>query len=74
MKGHLISLLAQFPILGALFICLQSREGGKNGIAFVRAMVVPIIFVLRVRISALGGCAWLAIILVDMMVVVALAA
>jgi hypothetical protein len=72
--GHLISLLAWFPISGYAFPPLRSREGGKNGIVSVRAMIMSIIVVLGVQIPALGGCAWLAIILVDMMIAVAPAA
>ncbi len=56
------------------FLHLWSGEGGKNGIVFVRAMVMSIIVILGVRIPALGGCPLLAIILVDMMVVIAPAA
>jgi hypothetical protein len=53
-------------------LCLWSREGdGKNIIALIQAMVMFVIIVLGVQIPALGGCAWLAIILFDMMVVVA---
>ncbi len=59
---------------GALFLCLRSGEGSKNGIAFVRAMVMSVIVVLGIQITALGGCARLVIILVNMMVVVAPAA
>ncbi len=74
-KGTLnFSTGAYFLFLGALFFCLWSGEGGKNGIAFVRAMVMSIIVVLGAQIPTLGGCTWLAIILVDMMVVVASAA
>jgi hypothetical protein len=41
---------------------------------FVWAMIMSVIVVLGVQIPALGGCAWLTIILVDMMIVIALAA
>ncbi len=42
---------------------------------FVRPMNASTVVTLGgVRVLVLGGCAWLAIILVDMMVVVALAA
>jgi hypothetical protein len=55
-------------------LCLWSREGGKNGIALVRAMVMSIIIILRVQTPVFGGCARLAIMLFDMMVFVAAAA
>ncbi len=58
--------------LGALLLCLCSGEGGKDSIAFVRVMNASAIVPLGgVQVRALGGCAWLVIILVDMMVVVA---
>jgi hypothetical protein len=61
--------------LGALLLCLWSGEGGKDSIAFVRAMNASAIVTLRgVQVPALGGCARLAVILADMMVVVAPAA
>ncbi len=66
--------------LGALFLCLWTGEGGKDNIVFVQVMVMSIIVVLGVQIPVLGwipllgGCTWLAIILVNMMVVVAPAA
>ncbi len=61
--------------LGALLLCLWSREDGKDSITFVRAMNVSAVIILGgVQVPALGGCAWLAIILVDMMVVRALTA
>jgi hypothetical protein len=63
--------MVQFPFLGVLFLCLWSGEGGKDGIAFVRAMVMSVIIVLGVGISILEGCTWLVIVLVNMMVVVA---
>ena len=57
--------------LGALVLCLWSGEGGKNSVTFVRAMNASAIVTLRgVRVPALGCCAWLAIILINMMVVV----
>ncbi len=56
------------------FCCHWSGEGGKNGIALVRAMVMSIIVVLIVQIPTLGERAWLAIIIMYMMVVVAPAA
>ncbi len=55
-------------------LCLWSREGGKNAIALVRAMVMSVIIVLGVRVSAFGCYTWLAIMLFDMMVFVAPAA
>ncbi len=55
-------------------LCLWSGEGGKNGIALVRVMVMSVIVVLGVRIPTFGGCAQLAIMLFDMMVVIAPAA
>ncbi len=58
--------------LGALLLCLWSGEGGKDSIAFVRAMNASAVVTLgEVRILALRDCAWLAIILIDMMMVVA---
>ncbi len=55
-------------------ICLWSREGSKNAIALVRAMVMSIIIVIGVQTPAFGHCAWLAIMLFDMMTFVAPAA
>jgi hypothetical protein len=62
--------------VGALIsLCCSSREGGKNGIALVGAMDMSAIIALRgVRVSTLGECAQLAIIMRHMMVVVAPAA
>jgi hypothetical protein len=61
--------------LGALLLCLWSGEGGKDSTAFVRAMNASTVVTLGgVQVPALGGCAGLAVILVDMMVVVAPAA
>ncbi len=60
--------------LGALFLCPWSGECGNNRIVFVWTMVVSVIVVLGVRIPAHGGCTRLAIILVDMMVILAPAA
>ncbi len=47
---------------------------GKNGVTYIQAMVMSIIIILGVQIPMLGGCAWLAIMLFDMMVVIAPAA
>ncbi len=55
-------------------LCFWSGEGGKNGIALVRAMVMSVIIVLGVQKPVLGGCAWLTTILFNMMVVIAPAA
>ncbi len=61
--------------LGALLLCFWSREGDKNSIAFVRAMNASTIVTLGgVRVLALRGCAWLAIIWINMMMFVALTA
>ncbi len=61
--------------MGALiFLHRWSGEGGKNGIALVRAMVMSVIVVLGVQIPALGEHTWPAIIISHMMVVVAPAA
>ncbi len=61
--------------LGAITsLCLWSREGGKNGIALITAMVMSVIIILGVQIPAFGGCAQLAITIFDMMVVLAPAA
>ncbi len=62
-------------ILSALLLCLWSGEGGKDSISFVRAMNASTIVTLRgVRVPALEGRIWPMVILVDMMIVVALAA
>jgi hypothetical protein len=53
---------------------LWSREGGKNAMVLVRAMVMSVIIILGVQTPAFGGCAWLAIMLFDMMVFMAPAA
>jgi hypothetical protein len=61
--------------LGAITsLCLWSREGGKNAITLVQAMVMSVIIVLGVRTPTFGGCTRLAIMLFDMMVFVAPAA
>jgi hypothetical protein len=61
--------------LGAITsLCLWSREGGKNAITLVWAMVMSVIIVLGVRTPAFGGCAQLGIMLFNMMVFVAPAA
>ncbi len=73
MNSHHHSLLAQFPILGCNF-CLWSREGGKNAIPLVRAMVMSVIIILGIQTPVFGGCAQLAIMLFDMMVFIAPAA
>jgi hypothetical protein len=58
--------------LGALLLCLRSGEGGKDSIAYVRGVNASAVVTLGgVQVPALGGCARLAIILVNMMVVVA---
>jgi hypothetical protein len=59
--------------VGALTsLCLWSGEGGKNGITLVRAMDPSAIIALGgVRVPMLGECAWLAIIMRHMMVVLA---
>ncbi len=63
------------PYSGCSYLSLPlERRRWQNSIALVRAMVMSVIIVLGVRIPALGGCTRLAIILFDMMVVVALAA
>jgi hypothetical protein len=59
-------------VIASLF--LGSREGGKNAIALVRAMVMSVIIGLRIQTPAFGGYTWLAIMLFDMMVFVAPAA
>ncbi len=57
--------------LGALLLCLWNREGGKDSIAFVRAMNASTIVTLRgVQVPALEGRIRPTVILVDMMVVV----
>ncbi len=62
--------------LGALnFLHRWSGEGGKHSIAFVRAMDTSTIITLGgVWVSTLGECAWLAVILSHMVIVVAPAA
>ncbi len=55
-------------------LCLWSREGGKNTIALVQAMVMSVIIVLGIGSPAFDGYAWLAIIMFDMMVFIAPAA
>ncbi len=41
--------------LGALLLCFQSREGGKNSIAFVRAMnASPVVTIGGVQVPVLG--------------------
>jgi hypothetical protein len=56
-------------------LCRWSGEDGKNGIALVRAMdTFAIITLGGVQIPALGERAWLAIIIIYMMVVVVSAA
>ncbi len=57
-----------------IFLCHWDGEGGKYKIALVRAMVMPVIVILGVRIPTLGECAWLAIISSHMVVVIAPAA
>ncbi len=63
-------------VLGALtFLHRWSGEGGKNGIALVRAMNTSAVITLgRVQVPVLGERAWLAIILSHMVIVVAPAA
>ncbi len=61
--------------LGAITsFCLWSREGSKNAITLVQAMVMSVIIVLRVQTPTFGCCAWLAIMLFNMMIFVAPAA
>jgi hypothetical protein len=61
--------------LGAITsLCFWSREGGKNDIALVWAIVMSVIIVLGIRTPVFGGCAQLAIMLFDMIVFVAPAA
>jgi hypothetical protein len=72
------SLLVQFPICGCgctyLSLPLKQRRW-QNGIALVGAMNTSAIITLGgVQITALGECAWVAIIMRHMMVVVAPAA
>ncbi len=56
------------------FLCCWSGEVGKNHIALVRVMVMPIIVFLGVQKLALEERAWLTIIIMYMMVVIAPAA
>ncbi len=57
------------------FIQRWSGEGGRNGIAFVRAMDTSAVITLGgVQVSALGERTWLAVILSHMVVVIAPAA
>ncbi len=61
--------------LGAIIsLCLWSREGSKNAIALVRAIVMSVIIIVGVRTPAFGRYTWLAIMLLDMMIFVAPAA
>ncbi len=61
--------------LGAFLLRSRSGEGGKDSIAFVRAMNVSAVVTLGgIRVPALEGQICSVVILVDMMVVVALAA
>jgi hypothetical protein len=62
--------------VGALtFLHHWSGEGGKNGIALVRAMDMSIVITLGgVQITTLGKCAQLAVILSHMVIVIAPAA
>ncbi len=61
--------------MGALLLLLWSRESGKDSIAFVRAMNASAIVTLGgVRVPVLEGRIQPMVILVDMMIVVALAA
>ncbi len=46
----------------------------KNAIALVWAMVMSVVIVLGVQTPAFGRCAWLAIMLFDMIIFVAPAA
>ncbi len=58
-----------FLFLGAITsLCLWSREGGKNGIILVWAMVMSVIIILGIQTPAFGGGAPLAIMLFNMMV------
>jgi hypothetical protein len=58
--------------LVALLLCLWSEEGNKNAINFVGAMNASAIVALGgVQVLVLGGCTWLAIIFVNVMVFVA---
>ncbi len=61
-------------LVATISLCFWSREGSKNAIALVRAMVMSVIIVLGVRTPAFGRCAWLAIMLFNMMIFVAPAA
>ena len=61
-----------YLFLGAFLLYLWNGEDGKDSIAFVQAMNASAIVTLGgVRVPALGDCTQFAIILVDMMVVVA---
>ncbi len=61
--------------LGAIIsLCFRSREGSKNAIDLIRAIAMSVIIVLGVQTTAFGWCAWLAIMLFDMMIFVAPAA
>ncbi len=61
--------------LSVFLLCLRSGESGKDSIAFVRAMNASAVITLKgVRVPALEGPIRPAVILVDMMVVVAPAA
>ncbi len=55
-------------------LCFWSREGNKNAIALVRALVMSVIIVLGVQTPTFGCCAWLTIMLFNMMIFVAPAA
>ena len=60
--------------LGAILsLCLWSKCR-KNTIALVRAMVMPVIIILRIQTPAFWRCAWLVIMLFNMMIFVASAA
>ncbi len=74
--GHLFLYWHNYLFLGALtFLCNWSGEGGKNGIALVRAMDMSAVVTLReVQVMVLGDCIRPAVILSHMVVVIAPAA
>jgi len=71
--GHLISLLVRFPISGCAYLSSQlEQRRGQKWYCPVRAMDMPAAITLGgLRIPLLGERAWLAVIIIYMMVVVA---
>jgi hypothetical protein len=73
MNSYSAGTIPYFWVRLPLFV-FGAEKVAKNAIALVRTMVMSVIIILGIQTPLFGGCAWLAIMLFDMMIFVAPAA